>query len=142
MECRRLALVLPLLLALAACIREPELPPPPPPAPRPPTPSIYFEENLQPDPTVRIEILDLRDEVNQQTKRVTVTGTMINRGTKATSQVSVKLSALDEHGNTVVSLSALPSTDRIPANGGTARFTAEIDLNAAIRRYHVEAVAR
>lgn len=134
---RRLGL-LPTLLLLAGCLRDPELPP----APVPPTPSLYLEENLQPDPTVRIEIIDLRDSVNQETRRVTVTGTLINRGTKTTSQVSVKLSALDEQGLPVITVAALPSTDRIPANGGTARFTAEIDQNPAIRSYHVEAVAR
>jgi len=131
------------LLLLAGCLRDPELPPPPPPVlPVPPTPSLTLEEDLQPDPTVRIEIIDLRDEVNSASKRITLTGTLVNRGTRATSQVSVKVSALDEQGLTVVSVAALPSTDRIPPDGGTARFTAEIDHHPAIRSYHVEAVAR
>jgi hypothetical protein len=136
----RRAAVLVLAVALSACIREPELPPPPPPAPPPPGP--YYEEDLQPDPTVRIEIIDLGDEVDRERNRVTVTGTLINRGTKATSRVSVKVHALDEHGDTVVNVAAVPSTDRIPANGGRARFTAEFDHNPAIRSYHVEALAR
>lgn len=138
----RRAAVLVLAVALSACIREPELPPPPPPPPVPPTPGLYYEEDLQPDPTVRIEIIDLGDEVDRERNRVTVTGTLINRGTKATSQVSVKLHALDEQGDTLLSVAAVPSTDRIPANGGRARFTAEFDHNPAIRSYHVEALAR
>ncbi len=142
MTARRLAL--PFVLALASgCIREPVRPlPPPTPVAVLPTPGIYYEENLQPAPAVRLEIIDLSDAQDPASKRITVTGTLINRGDRPTTQVSVRVSALDEHGDTVISVAAVPSTDRIGANGGTARFTAEFSGNAAIRSYDVEAVAR
>jgi hypothetical protein len=56
--------------------------------------------------------------------------------------VSVELTALDERGNAIVTVSAVPSTERIAANGGTARFRADIERDARIRTYHVSAVAR
>lgn len=140
MKPRRVALLVVLMFA-PGCIREPEPPPPPAAMPAPPAHSLA-EENLQPDPTVRIEIIDLKDSQDPQTKRVTVTGVLINRGTKATAQVQVKLRALDEHGDTVLSIAAVPSTDHIAADGGTARFSAEFDASPAIRSYHVEALAR
>lgn len=137
----RRRLLLPLLLFLPACIREPERPPPPPPPP-PAAAAAIQEENLQPDPIIRLEIIDLHDTRDEKTNRVTVTGTLINRGTKPTSQVNVKLTALDEQGLMIVSVAAVPSTDRIAADGGTAKFSAEIDYIPAIRTFHVEALAR
>lgn len=125
---------------LSACIRDPE-PPPPPPAAMP-TPGPYYEENLQPDPTVRLEIIDLGDEVDRERGRVTVTGMLLNRGDRATTQVTVKVHALDEHGDVVASVYAVPASDRIPAHGGRVRFSAEFDRDPAIRSYHVEALAR
>jgi hypothetical protein len=136
----RRALVVLTALLTCACIRDPELPPPPPPAA--PAPGLYYEENLQPDPTVRIEIIDLGDEVDRERRRVTVTGLLLNRGDRATTQVTVKVHALDEHGDVVASVYAVPASDRIPAHGGRVRFTAELEQNAAIRSYHVEALAR
>lgn len=131
------------ILLLAGCIREPVRPAPPPtPVAVLPTPGIDYEEDLQPAKTIRLEIIDLKDAQDRARKRTSVIGTLINRGTRPTSQVSVQVSALDENGDTVISVAALPSTDRIAADGGTARFTAEIDSDPRIRSYHVEAIAR
>ena len=143
MKARLLTFLFPVGCAaiFACCIRKPELPPPPPP-PMPPTPGIYYEENLQPEPTVRLEIIGLDDAKDPATQRVTVTGTLVNRGTRPTAQVSVKVTALDENGDEVISVAAVPSTDRIGAEGGTATFTADLGVNPAIRSYHVEAIAK
>ena len=136
----RTAVVAVSLFVLASCIREPEPPPPPPPATA--KAEIYYEEDLQPPPTIRLEIIGLQDTQDDKTKQVTVVGTLINRGDKPTSEVMIKVTALDGHGDSVASIAGVPSTDRIPANGGTARFTAQLQANPAIRSYHVEAVAR
>src|SRR5262252_5115328 len=107
----RLRALLAFLTLNAGCIREPEPPPPPPVAPAMAAPGIYYEENLQPEPTVRLEIIGLDDARDAVSKRVTVTGTLVNRGNRPTSQVSVKVTALDENGDMVLSIAALPSTD-------------------------------
>jgi len=129
------------LLAFAACVREPERPPPAP-LPAKAAAATIESENLQPEPTIQLEIIDLQNAVDSHAKRIFLSGTLVNHGTRPTSQVTVRIDALDENGDAVVTTAAMPSTDHIPADGGMAKFTAEIDTNPAIRSYHVEAVAR
>lgn len=89
-----------------------------------------------------IEIIDLHEAVSADTRRVTVTGTLINRGTAVTTTLSVTVHALDEHGHPVLSISAVPSTNHVDAHGGRATFSATLDNRPEVRRYHVEAIAR
>jgi hypothetical protein len=134
--------VIALLLAAAAVACRPrEMPPPPPPAAPTPISGIYYEEDLRPVEQPQIEIVDLQETPSTDGKRVTVTGTLINRGTKATSELSVVVDAFDADGNLLESAGALPSTERV-APTGTAIFTATFNDARGIARYHVEAIAR
>lgn len=131
----RLALVTTLL---PACVR----PPAPPPSPPAPAPGIYYEEDLRVPDKPQVEIIDLRETVSEDQQRVSVTGTVINRGTKTTAELSVKVNALDAQDAVVLSVFAVPSTSRLAPGGGTATFTATLDNRAEVRRYHVEAMAK
>ncbi len=88
----------------------------------------------------RMEIIDVREIPGTERGRITVQGMVVNRGTKPTSQVSVKVNGLDDNGARLLSVYAVPSTDVIPPNGGTATFTATLDDHPSVTRYHVEAV--
>lgn len=89
----------------------------------------------------RVEIIDLQEIPEPETNRVRVAGTLINYGKRATTQVSVKVRAVDENGGVVATIYAVSSTQQIPAGGG-ATFTAWFDDLPQVKRYHVEAVVR
>lgn len=113
------------------------------PAPPPPTPiPVVREEVISAPARPQVEITDLQEQVSEDGKRVTVSGTLINRGAGATSELTVTVRALDADGQAVIQMSAVPSTNRIPALGGTATFTATLDNRSEVKRYHVETVAR
>ena len=121
---------------LVACV-----PPVPPERPRPePTPPIV-EEDLKPAETVEIGITDLNDKRGTDGKTLTLTGTLVNRGTRTTREVAVHVEALDQDGAVVASADPDPST-QIIAPGSTATFSVVFESHPTIDHYHVEAVAR
>ncbi len=124
---------------LAACLKPPVHPPPP--AVPTPNPGIVYEEDLRPVEKTRIEIIDLRETPSPDKARMTITGTLINRGTKTTSELSVRVEALDEAGDVVLGVSAVPDTERI-APGATGTFAVTFDHRPGVTSYHVEAIAR
>lgn len=130
----------PLLLLLPGLLscRQPA-PEPPPPLPTP-SAHIYFEEEV---PTVvkpRIEVLELVDSPPSEGV-VTVIGRVINRGNGPSTEVSVKVSALDAGGALVESRYATVTGERIEV-GGTAAFSATFNPNPQVDRYNVEVIAR
>lgn len=129
-------ILFPVALVAAACAPRPEPMPPPPPAA-----STHSEEVLPAPENARVEIIDLQEIPEPETQRVRIAGTLINYGKRPTSQVSVKVRAVDENGNVVASIYGVPSTQQIPA-GGSATFAAWFDDMPQVRRYHVEAVVR
>lgn len=137
----RLVALLGLALAAVAGCAEPRRPPPlPPPLPTPTAP--VYEEIISPPRQLRLEIIDVREQVSAGGDEVTITGTIMNRGDRPTSRLSVQVNALDEAGQPVLSLSAVPSTDRIAPHGGTATFRATLPNRPDVVRYHVEAIGR
>ena len=89
----------------------------------------------------RVEIIDLQEIPEPETKRVRIAGTLINYGKRATTQVSVKVRAVDAGGGVIAAIYGVPSTQDIPA-GGSATFTAWFDELPQVKRYHVEATVR
>jgi hypothetical protein len=123
---------------VTACAAPPA-PPPQPPPPVPPAP--IYEEEIKPVETLKLDILDLNEVPSADRKTVTVTGTLINRGTRTTREVYVHVEALDKDGAVVVSTDPDSSTQTI-APDSTATFSAMFENRADIDRYHVEAIGR
>ncbi len=126
---------------VASGCAQPLPPPAPPPVPTPPG-SLYYEENLQPPARPRIEILDLEDRVAPDRRHIVTSGTLVNRGNRATSELTVKVTGLNDRGQPVVSAYAQPATQYLPPGGGTTTFTATLENHPDVVRYHVEAIAR
>lgn len=122
-------------LWLAGCV-----PPEPPEVPRPEPPRL-LEEDIKPVETIELQIIDLNETPNPTDKTVTVSGRVLNRGTRATHEVSVHVEALDKDGAVVLSADPEPST-RIIAPGSTATFSTAFDNRPETDRYHVEAIGR
>ena len=122
--------------SLTSCV-----PPAPvtPPAP-PPTPALS-EEPLAPPERLDVAIIDFHETPGPDRKTVTVTGTLVNRGTRATRQVRVHVEALDKGGAVVVSADPVPSTQLI-APGSTSTFAVTFENRPDIDRYHAEAISR
>ena len=110
-------------------------PPAPPPAP------VLSEEEIAPVETVDIAIIDFQETRSPDRTTVTVAGTLVNRGTRATHVVHVRVEALNKDGAVVVSAEPAPSTQSI-APGTTASFAAVFDNRPDIDRYHAEAMSR
>jgi hypothetical protein len=122
--------------AVASCV-----PPAPvtPPAVSP-TPA-FSEESLAPPERLDVAIIDFHETPGPDRKTVTVTGTLVNRGTRATRQVRVHVEALDKEGAVVVSANPVPSTELI-APGATSTFAVTFESRPEIDRYHAEAISR
>jgi hypothetical protein len=105
-----------------------------------PTPPIA-EEVLKPVEKPKIEIADLNETPSPDRKTVTVSGTLVNRGTGPTHEVYVHVEALDTDGAVVVSADSEPSSETIQP-GGTGTFSVMFENRPSIERYHVEAVTR
>jgi hypothetical protein len=89
-----------------------------------------------------MEIMTLEEQdVPRDAPLVTVTGTLINRGQGPTTQLTVRVDALDDQGRVVATAPAVPASERVEANG-TVTFTATLENRPETRHYHVEAVAR
>jgi hypothetical protein len=123
-------------LVATACV-----PPAPvtPPAPRP-TP-VLSEEEISPPQRLDVAIIDFHETPSADRKTVTVTGTLVNRGTRTTNQVRVHVEALDKNGVAVLSADPVPSTQLI-APDSTATFSALFENRPEIDRYHAEAISR
>jgi hypothetical protein len=128
-----------MLMVWAAACAPPPAPPPQPPPPAPPPP--IYEEELKPVETLKLDILDLNEIPSADRRAVTVTGTLVNRGTRTSREVYVHIEALDKDGAVVVSADPDPSTQTL-APDSTATFSVTFENRAAIDRYHVEAIGR
>jgi len=125
------------MLCLGACAA----PAPPAPLPLPtPTPPLV-EEELMPIERPKIEILDFTETPSTDRKVVTLVGTLVNHGTRATRAVYVHVEALNTDGGVVLSADSEPSTETI-APGATGRFTVTIENRTDVDRYHIEAISR
>jgi hypothetical protein len=102
---------------------------------------IDYEESLPSPEQARIEIIDLQEIPEPEVRRVRIAGTLVNQGSIATTQISIKVRAVDGAGNVIASIYGVPTTQNIPPGGSTA-FTAWFDDSPQIQRYHVEAIAR
>ncbi len=120
----------------ASCV--PAAPPTPPAAPPPP---VFSEEVIKPPERLDVAIIDFHETPGPDRKTVTVTGTLVNRGTRSTRQVRVHVEALDKAGAVVVSADPIPSTQLI-APGSTSTFAVTFESRPEIDRYHAEAISR
>ena len=100
------------------------------------------EESLEAVPRPRIDIRDLREVESGDPGYQAVVGTIVNSGDKETSSLAVTVYALDEHDGILARAAGVPDSQRLPAAGGTTRFTASFVRRADIDGYKVEAVAR
>jgi hypothetical protein len=133
---RRTLMSVALAIAATACVRPAQMPPPaPPPAP------VLTEEQLAPVERLDVAIIDFHETPSADRRSVTVTGTLVNRGTRATRVVHVHVEALNKDGAVVVSADPAPSTQSI-APGTTATFAAVFANRPDIDRYHAEALSR
>ncbi len=138
---RRALLPIASAFLLAACAAPAPAPAPPPVVP-PPAAKLFYEEPLPPAGKLMLEISGLDETRSEDRQRVTVTGMVINRGTRPTSELRVEVQALDAAGKAVLSTLATPSTERIAAGGGVATFSATLENRPEVRQYHVEATGR
>ena len=130
------ALVLAMGSAVTSCV-------PPAPVTRPatpPTPALSEEAIAAPE-RLDVAIIDFHETPSADRKTLSVTGTLVNRGTRTTSSVHVHVEALDKNGTVVASVSPVPSTQLI-APGSTATFSAAFENRPEIDRYHAEAISR
>jgi hypothetical protein len=125
-----------LIVAVSGCVPPAQIPPPAP----PPTP-VLTEEQIAPVERLDVAIIDFHETPNPDRKTVMVTGTLVNRGTRATRVVRVHVEALNKDGVVVVGADPTPSTQSI-APGTTATFAAEFENRPEIDRYHAEALSR
>ncbi len=105
-----------------------------------PTPAVS-EEALRAEERPDIAIIDLDETVGPDQHVVTVTGTLVNRGTGATRALFVRVEALNRDGAVVARADAEPTVGVIPP-GATARFSVLLENRGDVDRYHVEALAR
>jgi hypothetical protein len=125
------------VLFVAACARRPV--PLAPPLPLPPPPIV--EEEIKAVEKPNIGIVDLNETPSEDRRTVTVTGTLVNRGTGTTHEVYVHVEALERNGAVLVSADSDPTTELI-APGSTAHFSVVFENRADVDRYHVEAISR
>lgn len=130
-------LLLALLQTTACTPRVMSTAPPPPP---PPTP-VLEEEPLRPIERPDVAITDVNEISSPDGKTVTVTGTLINRGTGPTREVSTAIAALDKNGVVLMSARVDPTPPSIAAEG-TASFSATFANRPDIDRYRVEVISR
>jgi hypothetical protein len=100
------------------------------------------EETIAAPATTDILISDLREVPAGDPSKEKVFGTIVNRGDKAVSQLSIRVDALDSAGRVVESITTPPLKQTIAALGGQATFEASIPRNPAIISYHAVAIAR
>jgi hypothetical protein len=123
------------LLASCAPSVAPRLPPPMVPTP------VISEEEIRPVVRPNIAITDLNELPSPDGKSVTVTGTLVNRGTGPSREVYVHVEAINRDGAVMVSADSEP-TSEIIGPGSTARFSVMLENRSDVDRYHVEALSR
>jgi hypothetical protein len=118
--------------------------PPTPPSPEPAhaaPPAPIYEEEIKPAQKLEIAIIDLTETPSTDKKTVTVSGVLVNRGTRATRAVYVHVEALDRDGAVLVSADSELSSEII-APGATGHFSVTLENRADVDRYYVEAISR
>jgi len=100
-----------------------------------------LEEEIKPLEMIDIGIGDVAETPRTDHRSVTVSGTLVNHGTRATREVVVRVEALDKNGVVLLSTHAESDTQTIAPNG-TAHFSAILTDRADVDRYHVVAIAR
>ncbi len=121
------------LVALGACeARKPEAAT----FAEPPRPPIV-EEDLKPVERAEVGILDLNEELGASKKTVVVSGTLVNRGSRPTRRIIVRVQALDGGGKVLAETQAFATPEAI-APGNTGRFTVEMANQSDTQDYHVE----
>lgn len=125
-----------LVFGAAACVPPATIPPPAPPPAR-----AFSEEEITPPERLDVVIIDFNETPNADRTTVQVSGTLVNRGTRATHDVHVHVEALDKNGAVVMSTNPVPSTQLI-APGATATFSVTFENRPDIDRYHAEAISR
>jgi hypothetical protein len=104
---------------------------------------VYEQRRVEaPPPVTDILITDLREGPSASPTQERVVGTIINRGDKAVSQLSIKVDALDQAGRVVQTITTPPLDQTIAPLGGQATFEAFIPRDPAITTYHAVAIAR
>lgn len=96
---------------------------------------------MKPVEKLEMAIADLTETPSLDRKTVTVTGTLVNRGARATRELYVHVEALDRNGAVVLSADPVPSTKAI-APGATGSFSVTFENRPDVDRYHVEAIGR
>lgn len=105
-----------------------------------PTPAVS-EEDIRPVVRPNIAITDLNELPSPDGKSVTVTGTLVNRGTGPSHEVYVHVEAINRDGAVIVSADSEPTSEVIEP-GSTAGFSVMLENRSDVDRYHVEAVSR
>ena len=96
---------------------------------------------MRPAERPQILITDLSETPSADHRRVTLNGTLENRGAAPTHEIFVHVEALDRDGAVVLSTDSDPSSPII-APESTSRFAATFENRADIDHYHVEAISR
>ena len=99
------------------------------------------EERIKALEKPNIAVLDVNEILSGDRKAVTVVGTLINRGTRATRDIVVHVEALDKNGVVLMSTDSDPDPIAIPP-GATGSFSVSFQNRNDVDRYHVEAIAR
>jgi hypothetical protein len=125
---------------LCACLSVACRPPQPLPPPLP-TPTIALSsEDLPATTRVELAITELSELVSDDKVEVVVSGLVVNRGTRPTTSVRVHVRGLGRDGRSLREAQVTPSTERIPAEGGSARFSVVFPNDPAVVDYHIEAI--
>lgn len=141
-RCRRVTLLPGAVLWLATgCLMAPN--PPPRPAVPTPTPTLRIQqEDVPPPQRLEVEIRDFQATDGADGAGVTVTGTIVNTGNRATTNVVAVVEAFNAAGDLVARVPAVPETTILAPYGGATKFRATLDFSPDVVRYHVEVVAR
>ena len=122
-------------LAAVACARRAPAPPPPPPEPK------IVEQPLPPTTTPDFVIGPIRQTPSADGRTVFVEGSVRNRGSRPSRDVTVWVEGRDAQGGVVAKAETLPVPQLIPP-GGQATWTVSLPDDPAIRDFHVEAIGR
>jgi len=112
----------------------------PPPTPEPSQPPIA-ESPLPPSGVAPFEIGPIDARASDDGVHWLVDSSVRNTGTRASRDVKVWVEGLDDDGIQLAKTELFPTPQEIPP-GGTARFTALLPHDPAIRTFHVEAIGR
>jgi hypothetical protein len=129
-----------MLVAMMVCCHAACRPARPLPPPLPPPASAFSTEDLPATTRVELAIGDLNEVASEDKVEVVVTGLVVNRGSRPTTSVKVRVRALDRNRLPVREATVTPSSEIIPAAGGSARFSVVFPNDPAVVDYHIEAI--